>query len=269
MLTLFLINATISSINKQRIFIMREVCNVTKCLKTKQRTNCVIFGDVVRIGYAVFHINELNAYADGCNVFEAISKEDINKIKKEYELNKRNIPNEADLIISDNDEYLPTFYKLVALGSKNPTMLRRAYEFRKYEDDSIGMTGDYSDRDRINLCNCYPPLFMMARNPNLPPYFITKLMHDRDVGVREELSAQTHLDNEYYFMMLMDEAETVRANATRKILTMPSNDISSDVWKLLENDKSPLVNHQLIQYYKNLALAYKMSAQYINGRVER
>jgi len=248
---------------------MREVCNVTKCLKTKQRTNCVIFGDVVRIGYAVFHINELNAYADGCNVFEAISKEDINKIKKEYELNKRNIPNEADLIISDNDEYLPTFYKLVALGSKNPTMLRRAYEFRKYEDDSIGMTGDYSDRDRINLCNCYPPLFMMARNPNLPPYFITKLMHDRDVGVREELSAQTHLDNEYYFMMLMDEAETVRANATRKILTMPSNDISSDVWKLLENDKSPLVNHQLIQYYKNLALAYKMSAQYINGRVER
>lgn len=94
-------------------------------------------------------------------------------------------------------------------------------------------------------------------------------MHDRDVGVREELSAQTHLDNEYYFMMLMDEAETVRANATRKILTMPSNDISSDVWKLLENDKSPLVNHQLIQYYKNLALAYKMSAQYINGRVER
>lgn len=43
-------------------------------------------------------------------------------------------------------------------------------------------------------------------------------MHDRDVGVREELSAQTHLDNEYYFMMLMDEAETVRANATAKFL---------------------------------------------------
>ena len=82
MLTLFLINAIISSINKQRIFIMRQVCNVTKCRKTKQRANCIIFGDVVRIGYAVFHINELNAYADGCNAFEAISKEDINKIKR-------------------------------------------------------------------------------------------------------------------------------------------------------------------------------------------
>lgn len=122
-------------------------------------------------------------------------------------------------------------------------MLRRAYEFRKYEDDSIGMTDDYSDRDRINLCNCYPPLFMMARNLNLPSYFITKLMHDKDVGVREELSAQTHLNNEYYFMMLMDDAETVRANATRKILTMSPNDIPDDVWKLLENDESPLVNH--------------------------
>lgn len=240
---------------------MRQVCNVTKCFKTRQHTNCVIFGDVVRIGYAVFHINELDAYADGCKVFDAISKEDINKIKKEYELNKRNIPNEADLILDDDGEYLPNFYKLVALGAKNPTMLRRAYEFRKYEDDSIGMTDDYSDRDRINLCNYYPPLFMMARNPNLPPYFITKLMHDRDVGVREELSAQTHLDNEYYFMMLMDEAETVRANATRKILTMSPNDIPDDIWQLLENDESSLVNHQLIQYYKNLASAYKTLAK--------
>lgn len=88
---------------------MRQVCNVTKCFKTKQRTNCDIFGDVVRIGYAVFHINELDAYADGCNVFEALSKENINKIKKEYELNKRNIPNEADLIIDDDGEYLPNF----------------------------------------------------------------------------------------------------------------------------------------------------------------
>ena len=102
---------------------------------------------------------------------------------------------------------------------------------------------------------------MMARNPHLPPYFITKLMHDRDVGVREELSAQTHLDNEYYFMMLMDDAETVRANATGKILTMSPNDIPSDVWQLLENDESSLVNHQLIQYYKNLASAYKTLAK--------
>lgn len=240
---------------------MRQVYGVTKCLKTRQRTNCLILGDAVCIGYAVFHINELDVYADGCNVFEAISKEDINKIKKEYELNKRNIPNEADLIIDDEGEYLPTFYKLIALGTKNPTMLRRAYEFRKYEDDSIGMTDDYSDRDRINLSNCYPPLFMMARNPHLPPYFITKLMHDRDVGVREELSTQTHLNNEYYFMMLMDEAETVRANATHKILTMSPNDIPDDVWQLLENDESSLVNHQVIQYYKNLSSANKTMAK--------
>ena len=240
---------------------MRQVYGVTKCLKTRQRANCIILGDAVCIGYAVFYINELDAYADGCNVFDAISKEDINKIKKEYELNKRNIPNEADLIIDDDGEYLPTFYKLIALGTKNPTMLRRAYEFRKYEDDSIGLTNDYSDRNRINNSNCYPPLFMMARNQHLPPYFITKLMHDRDVGVREELSAQTHLNNEYYFMMLMDDAETVRANATRKILTMSPNEIPNDVWQLLENDESPLVNHQIIQYYKNLSSAYKTMAK--------
>lgn len=55
----------------------------------------------------------------------------------------------------------------------------------------------------------------------------------------------------------MDEAETVRANATRKILTMSPNDIPSDVWAMLENDESPLVNHQIIQYYKNLSSAYK------------
>ena len=240
---------------------MRRVFNVTKCLKTGYRENCIIFGDAVCIGYAVFYINELDAYADGRGVFNELSKEDINKIKKEYEQNKRNNPNEADLIIDEDGEYLPTFYKLIALGTKNPAMLRRAYEFRKYEDDNIGMTDDYSKRDRINNNKCYPPLFMMARNSHLPPYFITKLMHDKDVGVREELSAQSHLNNEYYFMMLMDEAETVRANATRKILTMSPNDIPSDVWQLLENDESPLVNHQMIQYYKNLSSAYKMMSK--------
>ena len=62
-------------------------------------------------------------------------------------------------------------------------------------------------------------------------------------------------------MMLMDDAETVRANATRKILTMSPNDIPDDVWQLLENDESSLVNHQLIQYYKNLASAYKTLAK--------
>ena len=106
-------------------------------------------------------------YADGCNAFEGLSKENINKIKKEYELNKRNIPNEADLIIDDDGEYLPIFYKLVALGTKNPTMFKRAYEFRKYEDDSIGMTVDYSDRNRINNSNCYPPLFIKTYDGNL------------------------------------------------------------------------------------------------------
>ena len=62
-------------------------------------------------------------------------------------------------------------------------------------------------------------------------------------------------------MMLMDEAETVRANATRKILTMSPNDIPIDVWTMLENDESPLVNHQIIQYYKKLSSAYKTMAE--------
>lgn len=46
-------------------------------------------------------------------------------------------------------------------------MFRRAYEFRKYEDDSIGMTVDYSDRNRINNSNCYPPLFIKTYDGNL------------------------------------------------------------------------------------------------------
>ena len=240
---------------------MRRVFNVTKSLKTGNLENCIIFGDAVCISDAVFYINELDAYADGRGIFKSLSQEQVDKIKKEYEQNKRNNPNEADLIIDEDGEYLPSFYKLIALGTKNPTMFRQVYNFRKYENDNIGMTSDYPERNKINDKGYYPPLFMMARNIHLPPYFITKLMHDKDVGVREELSAQSHLKDEYYFMMLMDEAETVRANATRKILTMSPNDIPSDVWQLLENDESSLVNHQVIQYYKNLSSAYKTLAK--------